>query len=89
MIGSYKSIIVFTNEGKYTEMFNPKLISGFGEYETEEGCLSLPGMRKTKRYKMITVKYQTRNMEEKQDIFMGFTAQILQHELDHLNGIII
>ena len=89
MIGENKGIIAFDNDGIYTEMFNPVIVSHFGEYETEENCLSLTGSRKTKRYQMITVRYQTRNMEEKQDVFTGFTAQIIQHEIDHLNGIII
>lgn len=89
MIGENKGIIAFDNDGIYTEMFNPVIVSHFGEYETEENCLSLTGSRKTKRYQMITVRYQTRKMEEKQDVFTGFTAQIIQHEIDHLNGIII
>ena len=89
MIGENKGIIAFDNDGIYTEMFNPFIVSHFGEYETEENCLSLTGSRKTKRYQMITVRYQTRKMEEKQDVFTGFTAQIIQHEIDHLNGIII
>ena len=89
MIGENKGIIAFDNDGRYTEMFNPVIVSHFGEYETEENCLSLTGSRKTKRYQMITVRYQTRKMEDKQDVFTGFTAQIIQHEIDHLNGIII
>ena len=89
MIGENKGIIAFDNDGIYTEMFNPVIVSHFGEYETEENSLSLTGSRKTKRYQMITVRYQTRKMEEKQDVFTGFTAQIIQHEIDHLNGIII
>ena len=89
MIGVHKRIIAFDNDGIYMEMFNPVIVSHFGEYETEENCLSLTGSRKTKRYQMITVRYQTRKMEEKQDVFTGFTAQIIQHEIDHLNGIII
>jgi peptide deformylase len=89
MIGENKGIIAFDNDGIYMEMFNPVIVSHFGEYETEENCLSLTGSRKTKRYQMITVRYQTRKMEEKQDVFTGFTAQIIQHEIDHLNGIII
>jgi peptide deformylase len=89
MIGENKGIIAFDNDGIYTEMFNPVIVSHFGEYETEENCLSLTGSRKTKRYQMITVRYQTRKMEDKQDVFTGFTAQIIQHEIDHLNGIII
>jgi peptide deformylase len=89
MIGENKGIIAFDNDGIYMEMFNPVIVSHFGEYETEENCLSLTGSRKTKRYQMITVRYQTRKMEDKQDVFTGFTAQIIQHEIDHLNGIII
>jgi peptide deformylase len=70
-------------------MFNPKIVSSFGEYETEETCLSLSGARKTKRCQIITVEYETRKMEKKKDTFVGFTAQIIQHEIDHTNGIII
>ena len=89
MIGYNKQIIGFFHEGAYMEMFNPRLVSGVMPYETEEGCLSLTGVRKTMRYRMITVRYQTRTFEEKQQMFMGFSAQIIQHEMDHLNGIII
>ena len=89
MIGVNKSVIGFFEEGTYIEMFNPRIVSKFLSYEAEEGCLSLTGTRKTKRYNLISVKYQTRNFEEKQEVFTGFTAQIIQHELDHLNGIII
>ena len=90
MIGVCKSIIAFDRDGVYMEMFNPKIVSHFGEYETEETCLSLTGARKTKRYQMITVRYQTRDaFKEKQEVFVGFTAQIIQHEIDHVNGIII
>ena len=89
MIGYNKSIIGFFHEDAYMEMFNPRLISKAIPYETEEGCLSLTGVRKTTRYRMITICYQTRTFEEKTQMFMGFSAQIIQHELDHLNGIII
>ena len=90
MIGVSKCIIAFQNDdGSYMEMFNPKIVSAFGEYETEETCLSLSGARKTKRYQIITVEYETRKMEKKKDTFVGFTAQIIQHEVDHTNGIII
>ncbi|MBE6664698.1 MAG: peptide deformylase [Ruminococcaceae bacterium] len=89
MIGYNKQLIGFFHEGVYMEMFNPRLVSKAVPYETEEGCLSLTGIRKTTRYRMITVRYQTRNFEEKQQMFMGFSAQIIQHELDHLSGIII
>jgi peptide deformylase len=70
-------------------MLNPRMVSGLMPYETEEGCLSLTGMRKTKRYNLITVRYQNRALEEKQEVFTGFSAQIIQHEIDHLNGVII
>jgi peptide deformylase len=90
MIGVSKCIIAFqTDDGDYAEMFNPKIVSSFGEYETEETCLSLSGARKTKRYQIITVEYETLKMEKKKDTFVGFTAQIIQHEIDHTNGIII
>ena len=89
MIGVNKSIIGFFHEGVYMEMLNPRMISKLMPYEAEEGCLSLTGTRKTTRYNLITVRYQTRSFEEKQGVFTGFTAQIIQHELDHLNGIII
>ena len=89
MIGFNKSMIGFFHEGAYMEMLNPRMISKAMPYETEEGCLSLTGTRKTTRYNLITVRYQTRSFEEKQAVFTGFSAQIIQHELDHLNGIII
>ena len=89
MIGASKRIIVFDADGTYAEMFNPEII-GFKEpYETEEGCLSLDGVRKTKRYKTIKVKWQTRRMQTRIKTFSGFTAQIIQHEIDHCNGILI
>ncbi len=91
MIGIAKAIIAFRDEEKntYREMFNPKITMKMGEYETEEGCLSLAGLRKTKRYEVIRVRYETRDFKVKEEVFMGFTAQIIQHELDHLDGIII
>ena len=89
MIGVNKCIIVFENEGGYMEMFNPKILRRAEPYEAEEGCLSLVGTRKTKRYKEIKVQWQTRDMKTRVKNFTGFTAQIIQHEIDHLNGIII
>ncbi len=90
MIGVPKSIIVFRDDDdKCREMFNPKLVSGFDQFETEEGCLSLSGTRRTKRYRFITVAYETREGKAKKETFFGFTAQIIQHEIDHTNGIII
>ena len=89
MIGVKKRIIVFDNEGSYMVMFNPEIVRCSGAYETEEGCLSLTGTRRTKRYKSIKVKYQTADMKERQKTFTGWTAQIIQHEIDHCNGILI
>ena len=89
MIGYNKNIIGFFHEDTYMEMFNPRIVSKFMPYEAEEGCLSLTGTRRTTRFNLITVRYQNRTFEEKQEVFTGFTAQIIQHELDHLNGIII
>ena len=90
MIGVAKRIIVFDCEGSYMTMLNPEIIKASGEYETEEGCLSLlGGPRKTKRYQKIKVKYQNLQMQTRLKTFTGFTAQIIQHEVDHCNGIII
>ena len=90
MIGVAKSIIVFRDDDdRYHEMFNPVLVSGFDTFETEEGCLSLSGVRKTTRYRFITVSYETREGKAKKESYFGFTAQIIQHEIDHLKGIII
>ena len=89
MIGKLKRIIVFDNEGKAMLMFNPEIIKCSGVYETEEGCLSLSGTRKTKRYKSIKVKYQNEAFQTRLKTFEGWTAQIIQHEIDHCNGILI
>ena len=89
MIGISKRIIVFDDNGKYFLMFNPEIIAKSGAYETEEGCLSLDGTRKTVRYKKIKVRYQNEKMQTRMQSFDGFTAQIIQHETDHCNGIII
>ena len=90
MIGQLKRIIVFDNGGVPTLMFNPEIVKASGEYETEEGCLSLlGGPRKTKRYRKIKVKYQTEKFETRLKSFSGWTAQIIQHEIDHCNGILI
>lgn len=90
MIGVRKRIIVFDNEGKYMTMFNPEIIKCDGAYETEEGCLSLlGGPRKCRRYKTIKVKWQTSEFQTRVKNFTGWTAQIIQHELDHCNGILI
>ena len=90
MIGQLKRIIVFDNEGAPMLMFNPEIIKASGEYEAEEGCLSLlGGPRKTKRYQKIKVQYQTRDFQTRMKTFSGWTAQIIQHEIDHCNGILI
>ncbi len=90
MIGVCKRIIVFDNGGKPMLMFNPEILKASGEYETQEGCLSLlGGPRKTKRFQKIKVRYQTEKMEVRLKTFEGWTAQIIQHEIDHCNGILI
>lgn len=90
MIGVRKRIIAFDNEGTYMIMFNPEIIKKSDPYETEEGCLSLLGEpRKCKRYKTIKVKWQTAEMQTRIKTFTGFTAQIIQHEVDHCEGILI
>ena len=89
MIGESKCIIAFENEGKYDLMFNPEIIKKSGPYEAEEGCLSLTGTRKTKRYQSIKVQYQNEKMQTRFKTYTGWTAQIIQHEIDHLSGIII
>ena len=90
MIGVRKNIICFDNEGKYLTMFNPQIIKFSGEYETEEGCLSLlGGPRKTKRYKKIKVQYQNDEFKVRIKTFEGWSAQIIQHEIDHCNGVLI
>lgn len=90
MIGVSKRIIIFEDEDKnYIVMYNPVIIKQEGEYETEEGCLSLDGVRKTKRYKKIKVEYLDYEFRKRIKTYSGFTAQIIQHEIDHCNGIII
>lgn len=89
MIGVSKRIIVFDNEGIYSVMFNPLIIKTSEPYEAEEGCLSLTGTRKTKRYKKIKVQYQNEQFQTRLKTFSGWTAQIIQHEIDHCNGILI
>nr|QGT51143.1 peptide deformylase [uncultured Firmicutes bacterium] len=90
MIGEKKSIICFDNEGVYMTMFNPEIVKFSEPYETEEGCLSLPGgPRKTKRYRKIKVQYQTADFKVRIKTFEGWTAQIIQHEIDHCNGVLI
>jgi peptide deformylase len=70
-------------------MLNPEIVKASGLYETEEDCLSLEGVRKTKRYRSIKVQYQNENLQTRLKTFTGWTAQIIQHEIDHCNGILI
>lgn len=90
MIGVLKRIIVFDNGGTFEVMYNPEIVKRSGEYRTEEGCLSLLGEpRPVKRYRSIKVKFQNSEFKERFKTFTGFTAQIIQHEIDHCNGILI
>ena len=90
MIGVRKRIIAFDNEGEYMVMFNPEIIKKSGPYETEESCLSLlGGPRKCKRFQSIKVQWQTEKFEIRIKTFTGWTAQIIQHEIDHCNGVLI
>lgn len=89
MIGVKKRILVFTVGNLIVPMINPVILKKEKLYETEESCLSLIGFRKTKRYEMIEVEYLDRNFKKQKQVFTGFTAQIIQHEMDHFEGIII
>jgi peptide deformylase len=90
MIGVAKRIIAFDNGGSLMVMLNPEIVKQSGEYETEESCLSLlGGPRKTKRFQKIKVRYQTEDLQIRLKTFEGWTAQIIQHEVDHCNGVLI
>lgn len=89
MIGVSKSIIAFDNDGAYMVMFNPEIIKKSGPYEAQEGCLSLSGIRKARRWKSIKLRYQNEKLQTRLKTFTGFPAQIIQHEIDHCQGIII
>ena len=89
MIGVCRRIIVFDNEGKHMVMFNPEIIKKSGPYEAEEGCLSLTGTRKAKRWQSIKVQYQNEQFQTRFKTFTGWTAQIIQHEIDHCEGVLI
>lgn len=89
MIGVKKRILVFTAGNLIVPMINPVILKKEKLYETEESCLSLIGLRKTKRYEMIEVEYLDRNFKKQKQVFTGFTAQIIQHEMDHFEGVII
>ena len=90
MIGVRKRIIVFDNEGVYMTMFNPEILKMSDPFETREGCLSLLGdPRPCKRYKTIKVQWQNEKFQTRIKTFTGWTAQIIQHEIDHCNGILV
>ncbi len=89
MIGVSKRIIAFDNEGKYMVMFNPEIIKKSSLYEAEEGCLSLTGTRRARRWQSIKVQYQNEQFQTRFKAFIGWTAQIIQHEIDHCEGVLI
>ena len=90
MIGVCKRIIVFDNNGTYMTMFNPEIIKTSGPYDTEEGCLSLLGdPRPCRRYQTIKVQWQNEQFQPRIKTFTGWTAQVIQHEIDHCNGVLI
>ena len=90
MIGAAKRIIIiFDEDGKASVMFNPEIVKASGPYEAEEGCLSLTGTRKARRFRTIKVQYQNERFETRLKSYTGFTAQIIQHEIDHCNGVLI
>ena len=89
MIGVAKRIIIFDDNGSATVIFNPEIVKCSGAYEAEEGCLSLTGTRKAKRFRSIKVQFQNERFETRLKTYTGFTAQIIQHEIDHCNGVLI
>ena len=89
MIGVNKRIIAFDNEGEYMVMFNPVIVKQSEAYAAEEGCLSLTGTRRSKRFQTIKVQWQNEKFQTRLKTFTGWTAEIIQHEIDHCEGIII
>ena len=89
MIGVNKRIIVFDNDGEHMVMLNPEILKKSTPYDAEEGCLSLSGTRKTKRYQTIKVQWQNEQLQTRVKNFSGWTAQIIQHEIDHCEGVLI
>ena len=89
MIGVCQRIIAFDNEGAYMVMFNPVIVRQSGPYEAQEGCLSLTGVRKTKRFQTVKVQWQNEKFQTRLKTFTGWTAEIIQHEIDHCEGILI
>lgn len=89
MIGVKKCVIAVNMGFMNMAMFNPEIVSKSQPYEAEEGCLSLDGVRKTTRYQEIEVEFQDMNFKKQRQKYTGWTAEIIQHEIDHCNGIII
>lgn len=90
MIGVHKTILVALIGDEYIAMINPKIVDNSKEtYDTEEGCLSLSGVRPVTRHRIITVEYMDKKFKRRRDIFRDFEAEIIQHEIDHFSGIII
>lgn len=89
MIGELKSIIAVSDGGALLVMFNPVIVAKSEPYEAEEGCLSLVGERTVTRYKKITVEFDNMQFKHMKADYEGFTAEIIQHEVDHCNGILI
>ena len=89
MIGVNKRIIAFDCDGEYMVMFNPVIVKKSGPYDTEEGCLSLTGTRKAKRFQTVKVQWQNEKFQTRLKTFTGWTAEIIQHEIDHCEGIVI
>ena len=89
MIGVNKRIIIFDDQGEYQVMFNPVIVRKSGPYEAEESCLSLTGTRRTRRFETIKVQWQNEKFQTRLKTFTGWTAEIIQHEIDHCDGILI
>ena len=89
MIGANKRIIAFDNGGTHMVLFNPEIVKCSGPYQAEEGCLSLTGTRKAKRFQTVKVQWQNEKFQTRLKAFTGWTAEIIQHEIDHCEGIII
>ena len=89
MIGANKRIIAFDNGGTHMVLFNPEIVKCSGPYQAEEGCLSLTGTRKAKRFQTVKVQWQNEKFQTRLKTFTGWTAEIIQHEIDHCEGIVI
>ena len=89
MIGVLKRIIVFEDGGVPVLMYNPRIVKKTEPYRAAEGCLSLPGLREAKRWKSVKVQYQNEDFQTRYKTYTGWTAQIVQHEIDHCDGVLI